>query len=365
MRLGEKIRQQRERRDLTQEELAQRLHVSRQAITKWEADGGMPDVENLSLLADELGVSVDWLMGRDDADAQGYRRRGLFSAVADRVSAEATARPCSWAGFAGRVLAVVALFAACAIAHGIYVEQLRSSTMGAEWAVYDYSGPGVLGLLGITWETWWGTAAIAVVMAVGVLSPFAILALALSGLRGRLSTAAMPACVACGCMTYSIPAGNDLGASFWLAWGERTFVLFPDGLADVSPWRYGALLHLPVFLTCLVPLALSVVLWFLVRRQASRGNRLSPRAARLVAGAPALLIVVATVLLRASWQTQLLALAAAALLATFLACVLSNELAAVASSVAKRRPARVLWAAASLILWEAFIVLGLCQALVF
>lgn len=36
--------------------------VSRQAITKWEADKGMPDIENLKSLSQLLGVSVDYLL---------------------------------------------------------------------------------------------------------------------------------------------------------------------------------------------------------------------------------------------------------------------------------------------------------------
>lgn len=47
---------------LTQEELASKMMVSRQAITKWEANKGIPDVSNLKLLAQLLNVSVDYLL---------------------------------------------------------------------------------------------------------------------------------------------------------------------------------------------------------------------------------------------------------------------------------------------------------------
>lgn len=42
------------------------LMVSRQAITKWEADAGIPDIENLKALAALFGVSVDYLVAGDE-----------------------------------------------------------------------------------------------------------------------------------------------------------------------------------------------------------------------------------------------------------------------------------------------------------
>ena len=62
MTIGEKIKTARTENGLTQEELAGKMMVSRQAITKWEADKGIPDVSNLKLLAQLLNVSVDYLL---------------------------------------------------------------------------------------------------------------------------------------------------------------------------------------------------------------------------------------------------------------------------------------------------------------
>lgn len=62
MTLGEKLKQTRIRAGLTQEQLAVKLAVSRQAVTKWEADRGIPDIENLKLLAKTLQVSIDYLL---------------------------------------------------------------------------------------------------------------------------------------------------------------------------------------------------------------------------------------------------------------------------------------------------------------
>ena len=54
MSLGEKIREQRKQAGLSQEQLAEKLNVSRQAITKWETDKGIPDVANLIAISDEF-----------------------------------------------------------------------------------------------------------------------------------------------------------------------------------------------------------------------------------------------------------------------------------------------------------------------
>lgn len=62
MTLGEKLKSARKSAGLTQEQLAEKLLVSRQAITKWESDRGMPDVENLKSLSQLLGVSIDYLL---------------------------------------------------------------------------------------------------------------------------------------------------------------------------------------------------------------------------------------------------------------------------------------------------------------
>ena len=62
MTLGEKIKKARIENGLTQEQLSEKMIVSRQAITKWEADKGIPDVSNIKLLAQLLNVSIDYLL---------------------------------------------------------------------------------------------------------------------------------------------------------------------------------------------------------------------------------------------------------------------------------------------------------------
>ncbi|MGN1195566.1 MAG: helix-turn-helix domain-containing protein, partial [Acutalibacteraceae bacterium] len=62
MTFGEKLREARKRAGLTQEQLAEKLTVSRQAVTKWEADRGLPDIGNIKLISELLNVSIDFLL---------------------------------------------------------------------------------------------------------------------------------------------------------------------------------------------------------------------------------------------------------------------------------------------------------------
>ena len=62
MTLGEKIREARRKCGFSQEQLAEKLSVSRSAVAKWETDKGLPDVGNLKTLARLLHVSVDQLL---------------------------------------------------------------------------------------------------------------------------------------------------------------------------------------------------------------------------------------------------------------------------------------------------------------
>lgn len=62
MTLGKKLRSARKSAGLTQEQLSEKLLVSRQAITKWEAGKGMPDIENLKRLSKLLNISIDYLL---------------------------------------------------------------------------------------------------------------------------------------------------------------------------------------------------------------------------------------------------------------------------------------------------------------
>lgn len=62
MSLAEKLVSLRKQKGLTQMELAEELHVSRQAISRWEVGDAMPGMDNLRLLSKLYEVSVDFLL---------------------------------------------------------------------------------------------------------------------------------------------------------------------------------------------------------------------------------------------------------------------------------------------------------------
>lgn len=61
MEIGNKIKQLRYKAGWTQEQLAERLHLSAQSVSKWENGVSMPDISLLPLLAEAFGVSIDEL----------------------------------------------------------------------------------------------------------------------------------------------------------------------------------------------------------------------------------------------------------------------------------------------------------------
>ena len=63
---GTNVKRYRQALGISQEAFAEKLNVSRSAIAKWEANNGLPDVENLKALAQLLNVSVDYLL--DDGE---------------------------------------------------------------------------------------------------------------------------------------------------------------------------------------------------------------------------------------------------------------------------------------------------------
>lgn len=61
---AKRLRALREGEGMSQEQLAERLDVSRQVITKWENGSGVPKIDNLIALSDCFHISIDELMGR-------------------------------------------------------------------------------------------------------------------------------------------------------------------------------------------------------------------------------------------------------------------------------------------------------------
>lgn len=65
--LGDRIKQLRKEKDLTQEEMADQLSLNRATISNWEIDRASPDAKTIIQLADFFNVTVDYLMGISDS----------------------------------------------------------------------------------------------------------------------------------------------------------------------------------------------------------------------------------------------------------------------------------------------------------
>lgn len=63
--LGQRIKEEREKKGLTQDSLANTLNVSRQAISKWELGTAYPDIERLIELSEFFNISLDSLIKGD------------------------------------------------------------------------------------------------------------------------------------------------------------------------------------------------------------------------------------------------------------------------------------------------------------
>ena len=68
MKLSEQIKKYRKENNLTQEQFASKLFVSKQAVSKWETDRSYPDINLLPQIAEMLNISIDELIGKKDTE---------------------------------------------------------------------------------------------------------------------------------------------------------------------------------------------------------------------------------------------------------------------------------------------------------
>ena len=78
MSLGDTIRSKREERDMTQQELAEILHVTRQTVSRWESGSRCPDLILSKKIADTFDISLDELVSSSDVDSYVPRKTGML-----------------------------------------------------------------------------------------------------------------------------------------------------------------------------------------------------------------------------------------------------------------------------------------------
>ena len=82
MEFNEKLKELRQKKGLTQEELARALYVSRTAISKWESGRGYPNIDSMRAIARFFSVSLDELLSLSEvleiAEEDGRQKEGRF-----------------------------------------------------------------------------------------------------------------------------------------------------------------------------------------------------------------------------------------------------------------------------------------------
>lgn len=158
MTFGEKLTRLRKREGLSQEALAERLGVSRQAVSRWEQGTALPDAAKLLPCARLFSVSVEWLLD----DARGWEDRAPETAAQEAAaSAGHGDRPWYIAGgivTGAGVLGLVAM----GIFSAVFPAVVSEAPAGVEW-VHVYTGlAGFLKLHGVEWLfALWAAAALA------------------------------------------------------------------------------------------------------------------------------------------------------------------------------------------------------------
>lgn len=77
MSFGEKLFKLRKEKGLSQEALAEKLHTSRQAVSKWENGQGYPETEKLLMIGNIFGVSMDYLL-KDSVEPRNDKEAGYY-----------------------------------------------------------------------------------------------------------------------------------------------------------------------------------------------------------------------------------------------------------------------------------------------
>lgn len=141
--LCENIRSYRKAQGLSQEELATKVNVVRQTVSKWEKGISVPDSEMLIALADALGVSVSALLGEEAQTEEAPTLQALAAKLEllnEQFAKRAERSRRIWRWIFGAVGCVCAVALLCTIVPLVYCLLSASVTLGSNGSVAIIGG---------------------------------------------------------------------------------------------------------------------------------------------------------------------------------------------------------------------------------
>lgn len=130
MEIGNKINQLRKLSGMTQEQLAEKLNVSRQTISKWESDSTSPDLESIVKISRIFHVSLDDLLKEGEVG------------VANKTDEQITLEDLMKINLHNRKMTLLLIsgliFIMVSILNFAYVIALQSTTLSTQYMLYRY-----------------------------------------------------------------------------------------------------------------------------------------------------------------------------------------------------------------------------------
>ena len=157
--LGKKIQQLRKDNGMSQEELASKLTISRQAISKWELGESMPDTNNVVQLSKLFGVSTDYLLHDDFEDEvtktndnqseesmiDHTNKKGVLSSSKQNSFIRLIKKPAVW--ILTPILIIIVTLAILFFTRTIYIEIYSDPTISEENDVFSFDAGRIFYLL--------------------------------------------------------------------------------------------------------------------------------------------------------------------------------------------------------------------------
>lgn len=134
MQIGNKLNQLRKLSGMTQEQLAEKINVSRQTVSKWESDSTSPDLESIVKISRIFYVSLDDLL--EEAEASVTNRNDEQITLEDLKKINLHNRKITLLLIGGLIFVMVSVF------NFAHVIALQSTTLSTQYMLYRYIATG-------------------------------------------------------------------------------------------------------------------------------------------------------------------------------------------------------------------------------